>query len=323
MSHRHLPYSLAQGSPQTTVTITGTGLQAGATVSFNDTNITVGTANVVSASTITVPITVGISATIGAHDVTVTNTDGGTDTRTSAFVVGTPPSAPILIDQNGVSGTWCSFPHVFYWNDVTPTDPDPVQYYVELTTDPTFNTITYNSGPTWLTSANWTINLGSSNTTWYWRVRARDSGHVTMLSPWSAPDTFTDGTYYYDQCTCGGGCSCPAFYVWDGTKVAFETDIYAQGVLGRKTSTGFRKPSPNEFYLLENNPQIKDGYYYLDVVEERHEVDYLDSLKLYAIDYPQDRDVYQEILRFSSSVSPETGLHTTTKTSRNLHLLST
>ena len=62
------PNARAQGSPQTTVTITGTGFQAGATVLYNDANITVGTASFVNTTTLTVPVTVAANATVGREE---------------------------------------------------------------------------------------------------------------------------------------------------------------------------------------------------------------------------------------------------------------
>ncbi len=97
------PNTLAQNSPQTTVTITGTGFKNGAAVSFGDANITPGTVNVTNSTTITVPVTVGAGATIGAHNVTVTNTDNATGTGTGAFTVtdGIAPASTITSPATG------------------------------------------------------------------------------------------------------------------------------------------------------------------------------------------------------------------------------
>jgi len=81
------PNIISQGSAKATVTITGTGLQNGATVSFDDANITPGAVTFVSSTTLTVPVTVGASATIGSHDVTVNNPDGGSGTGSGVFTV--------------------------------------------------------------------------------------------------------------------------------------------------------------------------------------------------------------------------------------------
>jgi hypothetical protein len=102
------PSGAPMGSLQTTVTINGYGFQSGATVSFNDADITPGAVSFVSSTTLTVPVTVGASATAGAHNVTVTNPDGEIGTGAVVFYVG-PPQPPLappvaaLIDQAGQS----------------------------------------------------------------------------------------------------------------------------------------------------------------------------------------------------------------------------
>ncbi len=88
------PNTISQGISETTVTITGTGFESGATVSFNDANITPGAVTFVSPTTLTAPVTVGASATIGSHDVTVSNPDGGTGTGNSVFTIISAPAIP-------------------------------------------------------------------------------------------------------------------------------------------------------------------------------------------------------------------------------------
>ncbi|HEY6838084.1 MAG TPA: Ig-like domain repeat protein, partial [Geobacteraceae bacterium] len=81
------PTSMTQGTGPTTVTITGTGFQSGATVAFSGTGITLGSVTYVNATTLTVPVTVAAGATVGARNVTVTNPDAGTGTGTGVFSV--------------------------------------------------------------------------------------------------------------------------------------------------------------------------------------------------------------------------------------------
>src|SRR6185369_14956522 len=67
------PVSMNQGTGPTTVTITGPGFtNTGLSVSFSGTGVSAGTATYVSATQITVPVTVTAGATLGARDVTVT-----------------------------------------------------------------------------------------------------------------------------------------------------------------------------------------------------------------------------------------------------------
>ncbi len=88
------PSSLRQGDPQTTVTITGTNFLSGSTVAFSGSGITLGSATYVNATTITVPVTVSASATLGSCNVTVTLPDAQTaGTGTGIFTVTAPCAA--------------------------------------------------------------------------------------------------------------------------------------------------------------------------------------------------------------------------------------
>ena len=177
-----------------------------------------------------------------------------------------------------------------------------VDYYVQVDNDPNFITPNYASG--WLTAGEITWNVTMAQGTWYWRVGTKD--RATSLDTWS--NSLTYNLAYGGDC----GGSCPMLYTWDGDKFVFETDLFPRGSLGRKYSTGFQKPNPNDYYVLMNNPVVgEDGRYQLRLVEERLEIDYLDNLKLYAVDVPSGRDVYSEI-HFSGTtyVKPESLLHT-------------
>ncbi len=82
------PNSLAiplSGSTTTTVTLTGTDFQTGAYVSLTYGGVLVGTTTVVSATSVTVPITVASGTPFGATNFTLTNPDGSSVvSRTSA-----------------------------------------------------------------------------------------------------------------------------------------------------------------------------------------------------------------------------------------------
>ncbi len=95
------PASLPQGATSQTVTITGTNFVAGATVSFNDANITTGAVTVVNATTITVPVTVAAATTTGAKNVSVTTSNG---TGTGVFTVNAAP-APTVTSTSPNSGS--------------------------------------------------------------------------------------------------------------------------------------------------------------------------------------------------------------------------
>src|SRR5947208_541182 len=81
------------GAPGTspTVTVAGTNFQAGATATFGA-GITVSSTTVVSATQLTVALTIGSTATLGPRDVVVTNPNGQTAMRTGGFTVAPPPA---------------------------------------------------------------------------------------------------------------------------------------------------------------------------------------------------------------------------------------
>lgn len=70
-----------------THTLTGTNFSTGATVSVSGSGVTVSAVNVVSATSITATFTVAGGAAETARTVTVTNTDGGTVTKSSGLTV--------------------------------------------------------------------------------------------------------------------------------------------------------------------------------------------------------------------------------------------
>ncbi|RII26555.1 MAG: hypothetical protein CXR31_09040, partial [Geobacter sp.] len=218
---------------------------------------------------------------------------------------GAPPPAPVLVSPaNGFSDWSCGNYYYIYlnWNSIG----TPVEYNVQVSTDPSFATVSYTSG--WITATTWGTGLTTTNA-YYWRIQARNSLNLA-LGPWSSVNSFI--------ITDTGPCSytCPIVYTWDGQQFAFESDVYTKGKLGLKYSTGFLKPNPNDYYLLLNEPaKTSDNSYQLRIVEEREETDYLDNLKLYTLDYPEDRNIYSEIFFTGTSyVDPGTLVHTVAKT---------
>lgn len=89
--------------------------------------------------------------------------------------------------------------------------------------------------------------------------------------------------------------SCPFLFVWDGNKYKYESDIYPMGRLGALTSKGYTKPEPNDYYVINTEPKLKDGKIEAKITTESNEAHYTDELKLYAIDLPIDKSlsVYQ------------------------------
>jgi len=96
------PNQGAQGAA-VPVTITGTGFAAGATVGLSGTGVTASNVAVGSATQITATLTIAGGAALGARDVTVTNSNGGTVTLTGGFTVASaaPTTATLTLAYNG------------------------------------------------------------------------------------------------------------------------------------------------------------------------------------------------------------------------------
>ncbi len=113
------------------------------------------------------------------------------------------------------------------------------------------------------------------------------------------------------------GGSCPFLFTWDGTGYKFESDNFTAGRIGGTVSTGYQQPNPNDAYVVANPPALNNGNLEFKLVEERYEVDYLDTYKLYAVDAPAGAKVYAEKAVAGKRTFPplQSALHTT----RNLH----
>jgi hypothetical protein len=122
------------------------------------------------------------------------------------------------------------------------------------------------------------------------------------LQPTNAWCTTTfDGYALSDWgCDAAGGCtvllsinwsSCPILYAWNGGTFGFESDMYTAGTLGLRVGGKYRKPDPNDAYVLRQPLVAKDGKLELRLVEELQEIDYLDKARLFAVDVPAGHQV--------------------------------
>src|ERR1700676_5535471 len=89
------PSSGAQGQSLPSVVITGSSFQSGATCSFGA-GITVNSCAFNSATQLTANITISSTATLGTHNVTVSNPDNQSSTLTNGFSVTTPPAISLI-----------------------------------------------------------------------------------------------------------------------------------------------------------------------------------------------------------------------------------
>lgn len=99
-----------------------------------------------------------------------------------------PLMAPVLINEGDTQCTTCSV--TLNWNAITAPLVAEVGYLVEVDDNSNFSSPTYTSDPdNWITATSFSVTM-ASDTTYYWRVTARDNDYPTDVSPASAKDSF-------------------------------------------------------------------------------------------------------------------------------------
>jgi tetratricopeptide (TPR) repeat protein len=89
------------------------------------------------------------------------------------------------------------------------------------------------------------------------------------------------------------GSSCPVLFVWDGHKYKLVTDVIGAAVVGHWfTPTRRNTPRPSEWIKVEGD-QVSpvNGKLSLRFIEPMEEVNYIDQLRLLAVDHPDNVEV--------------------------------
>ena len=89
------------------------------------------------------------------------------------------------------------------------------------------------------------------------------------------------------------GSSCPVLFAWNGHKYKLVTDVIGAAVVGHWfTPTRRNTPNPSEWIKVEGS-QLKDvdGKLSLRFIEPMEEVNYIDQLRLVAVDHPANVEV--------------------------------
>lgn len=109
---------------------------------------------------------------------------------------GSPPLDPIIIDEPDVVSP-ASADITLQWEHVAYSDP--LDYFVQVNSESDFSgTGANNHISDWIaegtlcvgSTCSWTLTL-STDTSWYWRVQARNQNNNGLISPWSSVDSFT------------------------------------------------------------------------------------------------------------------------------------
>jgi hypothetical protein len=163
------------------VILRGTKFVAGATTLNFGADISVISANVDSTTKISANIAIGPNATTGPRTIYVSNpTPGGGNSGTISFSIGiAPPPAPILLSPvNGA--TFLPTNPMLRWN----ASAGATAYYIQVSTSTLFvsNVVDDSS----LTGTARQATALQNGQTYYWRVRARNSGGASIWSDiWS------------------------------------------------------------------------------------------------------------------------------------------
>ena len=90
------------------------------------------------------------------------------------------------------------------------------------------------------------------------------------------------------------GSSCPTLFAWNGEKYEFITDVIGAAVIGHWVSPTARNHADPDEWVKVAGSQLRPrgGYLSLRFGEPMEEVNYLDQVRLLAIDHPAGTEVY-------------------------------
>jgi tetratricopeptide (TPR) repeat protein len=89
------------------------------------------------------------------------------------------------------------------------------------------------------------------------------------------------------------GSSCPVLFTWDGHKYRMVTDVIGAGVVGHWFTPARKNiPNPGEWVKIEGSQIVPvNGKLSLRFMEPMEEVNYIDQLRLVAVDHPENVEV--------------------------------
>jgi tetratricopeptide (TPR) repeat protein len=92
------------------------------------------------------------------------------------------------------------------------------------------------------------------------------------------------------------GSSCPTLFVWNGEKYEFISDVIGAAVVGHWISpTAKNTADPDEWIKVDGSRlKARDGYFSVRFGEPMEEVNFIDQLRLVAVDHPNGTDVYPD-----------------------------
>ena len=103
------------------------------------------------------------------------------------------------------------------------------------------------------------------------------------------------------------GSSCPIVFVWNGSRYEFLADMVGPGIVGHWTGPGQRDvPDPTEYLKVDGaSVRPRNGRISFRMLEPMEELDYLDQVRLLAVDHPSNIEVYPNEYFASNPPFPE------------------
>ncbi|MGB6430835.1 MAG: CRTAC1 family protein, partial [Candidatus Acidiferrales bacterium] len=103
------------------------------------------------------------------------------------------------------------------------------------------------------------------------------------------------------------GSSCPIVFAWNGKKFDFLADVIGPGIVGHWIGPNQRNtPDPEEYFKVAGSEvSPKAGHILFRMIEPMEELDYLDRVRLLAVDHPADEEVYPNAYFASNPPFPE------------------
>jgi tetratricopeptide (TPR) repeat protein len=92
------------------------------------------------------------------------------------------------------------------------------------------------------------------------------------------------------------GSSCPVLFAWDGKKYQFVSDVIGAAVVGHWISPTARNEADSDEWVKVDGSMLRShrGTLSLRFGEPMEEVNYIDQLRLVAVDHPENTEVYPD-----------------------------
>jgi tetratricopeptide (TPR) repeat protein len=92
------------------------------------------------------------------------------------------------------------------------------------------------------------------------------------------------------------GSSCPVLFAWDGKEYRFVSDVIGAAVVGHWVSpTAMNQGDPDEWIKVDGaDLKARDGFLSLRFGEPMEEINFIDQVRLIAVDHPDGTEVYPD-----------------------------